>query len=99
MMLLMCGCQTTHITNADIDVYRDSNKPSRSYKEICLLTREGKAEDQGKIEEEFKVKAAQKHGKALIIYPKEVSGVRFEPFWVAKHSLFSFKAAVITYEQ
>src|SRR5206468_503733 len=47
---LLWGCRTPGDRRSDsatsrmpLDVYRDANKPSRPYREIALLSREGKA--------------------------------------------------------
>ena len=102
---LLWGCRTPGDRRSDsatsrmpLDVYRDANKPSRPYREIALLSREGKAQDQSRIEEEFKKDAAKMGGKALIIYPKEQTGEHWTPFYASRHAIFTFKASVIFYQ-
>ena len=101
----LLGCRTlgdrdsgSATSRTPFDVYRDANKPSRPYREIALLSREGKAQEQSRIEEEFKKDAAKMGGKALIIYPKEQTGEHWTPFYASRHAIFTFEASVIVYQ-
>jgi hypothetical protein len=104
-VLLFAGCATDTQQApgkggalTQLDVFRDGNKPSRPYKEIRLLTDEGKAVEQVAIEDKMRKKAQALGGAGIIFFSREETGAEMSGlFGVSK--TFLYKASVIVYSQ
>jgi hypothetical protein len=103
--LLVCsvGCETGksrspgRTPTTEIDVYRDGQKPQKNYKELKLLTDDGRVEEQQGIEGRMIKKAKAMGGNAIIFHPLIESGGEGQPFGGWKKTYF-FKASVVVYE-
>lgn len=104
-LLLTAGCATDTqqgsvkgASATQLDIFRDGNKPTRPYKEIRLLTDQGKAVEQVTIENKMLKKAKALGGEGIIFSPKEETGSEMSGlFGVA--TTFLYKASVIVYSQ
>jgi hypothetical protein len=88
---------STGVPLVQLDVFRDGNKPTRAYKEIQLLTDEGRAGEQGSIEAKMLKKAKSLGGSGVIFVPREQVGSELSGFGLS--TTFLYKASVITYTQ
>lgn len=100
--LLGCGTQELrydstkrHPTTA-IDVFRDGQKPTKAYKEVGMVTDDGRAVEQPNIESKFIQKAKRMGGNAIIMYPPTKSGSELSGFSLV--DTFLYKASVVIYE-
>jgi hypothetical protein len=103
-VLVLAGCATDTQqasgkgSAVTLDVFRDGNKPSRPYKEIRLLTDEGRAVEQPTIEDKMLKKAQALGGVGIIFFPKEATGAEASGLFGVS-TTFLYKASVIVYTQ
>jgi hypothetical protein len=101
---VLVGCSTPevrydtakHQPTTEVTIFRDGQKPSKAYKEIGMLTDDGKAVEQPNIEAKFINKAKRMGGNAIIMYPAVKSGSELSGFGLVDS--FLYKASVVVYE-
>ncbi len=72
-------------------------KPPKNYKELTLLTDDGRIEEQPAIEAKMIKKAKAMGANAIIFHPLIESGSEAQPFVGWKKTYF-YKASVVLYE-
>jgi hypothetical protein len=105
MLGLLAGCETTSSQTggpqaaSNVEVFRDGAKPSRDYKEIRVLTDDGRENEQKEIETKMIAKAAKLGGNAIIFDKPKQSGVEAQPFSFGRFDLtYLYKGAVVVYQ-
>lgn len=85
--------------SAQIDVFKDGEKPSRAFKSIGLLKDDGKDQEQEQIEAKMIAKAKKMGGQAILFDKPKQSGMEAEffSFGQAKFT-YLYKANVVVYE-
>lgn len=96
-----CATQTSQTAvrpaTAEVDVYRDGQKPQKNYKELTLLTDDGRIEEQQAIEAKMIRKAKSMGANAIIFHALIDSGGEGQMFGGWKKTYF-YKASVVVYE-
>ena len=100
----LLGCSTPEVRydstkrhpTAEIDVFRDGQKPTKAYKEIGMVTDDGRAVEQPDIESKFIKKAKRMGGNAIIMFAPTRSGGELSGFSLV--DTFLYKASIIIYE-
>ena len=104
ILTLLVGCASSDAQfdsvkrkRADqVDVFRNGQKPTRTFREISLLTDDGGLGEEGKIEAKMIKKAKRLGANAIIFQPIVKSGGELKGFsWV---ETYLYKAAVVVYE-
>lgn len=98
------GCSTPEVRydsakrqpTAEIDIFREGQKPSKACKEIGMLTDDGRAVEQPEIEAKFINKARRMGGNSIIMHAPTKSGGELSGFSVV--DTFLYKASVVIYE-
>jgi len=103
LFLFLVGCQpsarydtTKRPATADIDIFREGQKPTRAYKEIGVVTDDGRAVEQPTIEAKMIKKANRMGGNAVILHVPVRSGTEMAGFSAV--DTFLYKATVIVYQ-
>jgi hypothetical protein len=79
---------------SDLDVYRDCAPPI-AYKELALLTNDGRVFEQSEIEEIFLRRAREIGGDALVLFPP-VKSIDAPRGWKL-YDTFLYEAVVVVY--
>ena len=79
-----------------IELYRADHKPHSSYKEIGLLTNDGRVFERGEIEAAFIKRAREMGGDALVLQ-EPVKSIEAPTGWNL-YDTFVFEAVVVSYE-
>ncbi len=102
---LLVGCATQDGLNsaptapaANIEMFRDGQKPTKPYKELGMLTDDGGLKEQPEIEAQFIKKAKQMGGNAIILEPLVKTGGEVKPFTIHWTDTYLYKAIVIRCE-
>jgi hypothetical protein len=108
--LLMVVCSSTKSSSQinsqkQIEVFRENGQqPSREYRELGLLTDDGKEIEQPKIEEKMIEKARKMGGDAIIFMKPSYSGTEGNAVFVRGFAIggskvtFLFRGAVVAYK-
>lgn len=85
-----------HKSADGIEVYRDDHKPQTAYKEIGLLTDDGRVFERDEIEAAFIKRAREMGGDALVLQGP-VKSVEAPAGWDL-YDTFVFEAVVVSYQ-
>lgn len=103
--IALTGCQgvsrydsMSRPTTTQLDIFRDGAKPTKAYKEIGMITDDGKLSEQLGIEAKFMKKAKAMGGNAVIFYPLVKTGTEMQPFFIGSADTYLYKATVVVYE-
>ena len=95
---LLIGCSSTKSSSQppkEIQIFREGDQqPARDYREIGLLTDDGKEIEQPKIEEKMVNKARKMGGDAIIFSKPSYSGTEGQAYYMRG---FAFGGAKVTY--
>lgn len=95
-LFLIQGCATTNSQPQHVEIFRDGEKPPRTYKEIGILTDDGGLGEQGEIEAQM-IKRAKGNGADALIFEKLTqTGDELKGFGLQKTYLF--KAHMVVYQ-
>jgi len=86
----------TYETSDEIEVYRDDHKPHSPYKQIGLLTNDGRVFERDEIEAAFIQRARQMGGDALVLQ-EPVKSIEAPRGWDL-YDTFVFEAVVVSYQ-
>jgi hypothetical protein len=107
LTLFVAGCASDGAANAtkpqptaNVEMFRDGQKPTRPYKEIALLTDDGGIKEQGEIEAKFVKRAKTLGANALILQDPVKSGGEANAlgFGFGWHDTYYYKASAVVYE-
>jgi hypothetical protein len=103
-LAVFLGCGTPKVAydstkrppTTEIDIFRDGQKPTKAYKEIGMVTDDGKIVEQPNIGSKFIKKAKSMGGNAIIMYAPTRCGQELSGFGLV--DTYLYKASVLTYE-
>ena len=96
VLLLVQGCATGSNRAQHIEIFREGEKPSRSFKEIGILTDDGGLAEQGEIEAQMVRKAKKTGADALLFEKMTQTGDELKGLGLQKTYLY--KAHMVIYE-
>lgn len=100
---LLAGCETTSPKNTasavpQVEVFRDGQSPTRSFKLLTILTDDGTEGEESEIQDKMIKKAKRLGASAVIFEPLKESGFEVAPFSFQAKKTYIYKAKVVTYE-